>query len=201
MADMNKGYTTKSGLVVTPKGRMLYPGLFYPSVPKGETDQTKASYQLTLLFPKAADGALLVAAVDAAIVAKWGVGPHKFKIKKPFLKTEEQPRFADVAGDYPVMIRAGNKERPATVFGNMKPCTTEEEVYGGRWATMSLNAFAWDHPTGGKGVSFGLNHVMLLEHDEPMGGGRVRVEDAFEPVDVAGGSPDAKPESAESLFG
>ena len=194
--DLNKGYVTKSGLIVTPKGRMLYPGLFTPALPKGETDQAKASYQLTLIFPKAADMAILSAAVNDAITAKWGAGPYKFKVKKPFLKTEDQPRFAEHADEYPVMLRAGTKQKPASVFASMKPCTTEEEVYGGRWAQMSLNAYAWDHPTGGRGVSFGLNHVMLLDNDEPLGGGRVRVEDAFEAVDDA--ATDGK--SADALF-
>lgn len=182
--DLNKGYVTKSGLIVSPKGRMLYPGLFKPSLPKGETDQAKASYQLTLLFPKTADLGLLAKAVNDCAREKWGENP-KFKIKKPFLKVEDQPRFAEHAEAYPVMVRAGNKQKPALVFANLSVCDKEEEVYGGRWATMSLNVFPWEHPTGGKGVSLSLNHVMLLDHDEPMGGGRVRVEDAFEAVEPA----------------
>jgi len=197
--DLNKGYVTKSGLVVTPKGRMLYPGVFHTSLPKGETDHSKATYQLTLLFPKTADMAVLSKMVNDAIEAKWGKGPYKFKIKEPFLKTEDQPRFAEHAEEFPVMLRAANKQKPAVVFASMKPCDSEEEVYGGRWAAMSLNAYAWDHPTGGRGVSFGLNHVQLLDHDEPMGGGRVRVEDAFEAVDGAADEPAGA--SSDALFG
>jgi hypothetical protein len=196
--DPNKGYVTKSGLIVTPKGRMLYPGLFHKSLPKGETDEKKASYQLTLIFPKIADMSILTKAVNDAAAAKWGAPPaggYKFKWKKPFLDVKEQPRFAELADDYPVMLRAGNKEKPAIVFASLAPCLAEEEVYGGRWATMSLNAYAWEHPTGGKGVSLGLNHVMLLDHDEPMGGGRVRVEDTFEAVDGGGAAV-----SSDALF-
>lgn len=196
--DFNKGYVTKSGLIVTPKGRMLYPGLFVASLPKGETDKSKASFQNTLLFPKSADLTLLSKAVNDCIAEKWGAGPHKFKIKKPFIKTEDQPRLVDYAADFPVMVRAGNKQKPATVFASLKGCENEEEVYGGRWASMSVNVYAWDHPTGGRGVSFGLNHVQLLDHDEPMGGGRVRVEDAFEAVGADEGAP--APESADALF-
>ena len=195
--DLNKGYVTKSGLIVTPKGRMIYPGVFTASVPKGETDKSKAAYQLTLLFPPAADLTLLTKAVADKIEETWGKGPYKFKIKRPFIKVEEQPRLAEFAEAYPVMIRAGNTQKPAAVFANLSPVEDETEVYGGRWATMSVNVYTWDHPTGGRGVSFGLNHVMVLDHDEPMGGGRVRVEDAFEAVEGPGGAP----ASADSMFG
>lgn len=201
MIDLNKGYVTKSGLLVTPKGRMLYPELFEPTLPKGETDKSRASYQLTLLLPKSADMTLLAKAVNDAIAEKWGAPPtggYKFKVKKPFVKTEEQPRFAEYADVYPVMIRAGSKQKPAIVFASLKPCDSEDEVYGGRWALVNLNAYAWDHPTGGKGVSFGLNHVQLLDHDEPMGGGRVRVEDAFEAIGDDAGASDGQ--SADKLF-
>lgn len=194
--DWKKGYKTKAGLVVTPEGRLVYPGLFRASLPKGETDEKKAAFQCTLLFPKGSDFALLQGLVDAAATEKFGAAPqggYKFKIKKPFLKTEDQPRLADFAADYPVMIRSANKRKPATVFLNMKAVEAEEEVYAGRWAVMALNAYAWSHPTGGKGVSFGLNHVQILRDDEALpfsadGGGNVRVEDTFEGVADEGGA-------------
>src|SRR5208282_4720934 len=170
--DFNKGYVTKTGLIVTPKGRMLYPDLFRKTLPKGETDQTKASYQLTLLFPKSASMGFLLAGVNQTIKDKWGPGPYKFKVKKPFIDTAEQPRFAEYADEYPIMIRASNKkDKPKVAFSNLKICDSEEEVYGGRWAVMCVNPYAWEHPTGGRGVSFGLNLVQLFAHDEPMGGG------------------------------
>jgi hypothetical protein len=200
MADLTKARRIKSGEIITMKGRLLYPALFKPSLPRGETDRSKVRYQATLAIPKAYDLKLLSEIVAETIKEKWGDGAAtKHKIKKPFIKTEDQPRLAEFAEDYPVLIRSNSKDRPRVVYANLKECTDEADVYGGRWACLLINPYAYDHPTGGKGVSFGLQHVQILDNDEPMGGRRIRAEDAFEMVseDTAEG---AQKESADALF-
>jgi hypothetical protein len=44
-----------------------------------------------------------------------------------------------------------------------------------------------------------LQHVQILDNDEPMGGGRIRAEDAFEAVGEEA-SEGAQKESADALF-
>lgn len=196
MTDFTKARLLKTGEVITPKGRMVYPALFKPSAPKGESED-KAKYQVTLLLPKEADLALLAEVVQQTIVDKWGAdATKKYKIRKPFLKVDEQPKLADHADKFPVMIRANSKDRPSVVYANLQQCNDEADVYGGRWACVLLKPYAYDHQTGGKGVSFGLQHVQLLDNDEPLGGGKIRPEDAFEAAEAS----DAPKASAESLF-
>jgi hypothetical protein len=186
MVDLTKCYVSKAGNVVTPKGRMLYPALYQMQTPKGETDQSKARYQITLLLGSDVDLTLLNQRVNDAIAEKWGAdATKKFKIKKPFLKTEEQGRLSDLAVEFPVMIRAANKTKPDVVFANGSKCDDDNETYGGRWARISLRPFCYDHPTGGKGVSLSLENVQLLDHDDRLGGGRAKAEDEFAPVEVA----------------
>ena len=186
--NLNECRKSKAGNIITAKGRMLYPALFKPSAPKGE-DESKAKYQITMLFPASADLKLLIDEVNQAITDKWGAdAKKKYKIKMPFLKTEEQGRLSDHAEEYPVMIRAGSKDRPGLVYANGETCGDDAETYGGRWCVASLRPYAYDHPVGGKGVSFGLSNVQLLDHDERLGGGRVRAEDEFEPVAVEKGA-------------
>lgn len=172
-----------SGHYITPRCRMVYPALLEKSLPKGETDPAKAKYQITLLFPKGADLAALVNAAEKTIADNISAEKRKtVRIKKPFIKTEEQPRFADLAEDYPVMVRASANYKPQVIRADTQPENDESNIYGGRWCRVSLNPYWYDHPTGGKGVSFGLQNVQLLEHDDPIGGGHVKAEDQFEPV-------------------
>ncbi len=48
-------------------------------------------------------------------------------------------------------------------------------------------------------MSFGLQNVQMLEHDEPIGG-RARAESEFEQVDTVESSSGSK-QSADSVFG
>jgi len=190
MSALNAARQLPSGNLLTPKGRMVYPALFTPSMPRGETDKDKAAYQVTLLIPKGSDMTVIEKAiadcVEESVPAK---ARATTKIKKPILKTADQPRFAEFADDYPVMLRFNAKKMKPDVVtpkGDRNITADEEadEVYSGRWARVSCRAFFYDHPTGGKGVSLGLQNVQVLDHDEPIAGGKVKGTSEFEAVEA-----------------
>jgi hypothetical protein len=191
---------TKSGNIILPRGRMMYPFFYVPSLPQGETDEKKARYQVTVIFPKGADLAILNAEIEAKAVEKWG-GDYKtkYKVKKPFLKTEDYPKMGDVAEEFPVFVRTASQDRPQVIrtdMSNVDEVKGAEEVYPGRWALVSVRPWTYDHKTGGKGVSLGLQNVQLLDHDERFAGGRPQAQDDFEPIaGVAAGSG-----TTDSLF-
>lgn len=173
-----------SGNIRLPRGRLYYPWFFKPQLRKGETDTTKAKYQTTVLLPKDVGMDVLLKAVESCAVDKWGADyAKKQKIKKPFLKTEEQPKMSALVDDYPVFLRLNSKDRPGVVFANGTTCGEDKshEVYGGRWAFVTVRPFAYE-TDGNKGVSLGLQNVQLLEDDERLGGGRVSAESEFESV-------------------
>lgn len=183
-ADKNTCKLLSSGNIRLPRARLYYPHFFKPQMRKGETDQSKARYQTTVLLPKNAEMALLLKAVEDAAIAKWGSDyAKKIKVKKPFLKTEEQPKMAELVDDYPVFLRLNSKDKPGVVFANGTTCTEEKshEVYGGRWAFVSVRAAAYE-VDGSKGVGLYLQNVQLLEDDERLGGGRVSAEAEFESI-------------------
>ncbi len=191
-------HTTKFGNVITCQGRMMYPTFFEPSLPKGETDKDKAKYQGTLIFPTGADLTALAAAVEEAAIEKWGANyKEKHKVKKPFGKSEDQPKMSATSEDFPVFIRANSKDRPQVVSAAGKAITEEQsaEVYPGRWARFSVRAYAYDHPTGGKGVSLGLQNVQILDNDERLAGARPQASDEFSAVE---GAEEGK--TADALF-
>lgn len=184
-----------SNIVRTAKGRLSYANLLKPALVKGETDQEKARYSTTLLFKDDVDLKALVDLVNEAAAEKWGADwAKKFKVKRPFLKVSEYPKMSDLeAQGFSTMIRLSSKTKPEIRLANKMPAT-EGDVYSGRWALVTVNAFTYDHATGGKGVSLGLQNVQLLDHDERLGGGRGSADDQFENL---GDSVD----SADDIYG
>lgn len=194
-----------NGSIITPRGKLLYPALLEPEIPRGEKDESRAKYNLTLLIPKSADIKPLLDAVKAVVDENLTAAQQKTtKVKKPFIKVsaEETPRVVamiEAAGlnpdDFSCLIRMSTKFKPTVVGPDAKTAIKDEsEIYGGRYARVEMNFFFWTHPTGGTGISAGLNHVQLLENDTPferVGGGAA----SFEAVDVQGG------QSAEDVFG
>jgi hypothetical protein len=178
-----------SGNLRTPRARMIYPALFKPRNKKGETDKDKARYQITVLVPKGSDLTAMKAAVEEVINDNVSAKMKATtKVKTPFLKTEDQPRWAEYADEYPVMIRLNAKQRPDVVTPKGDRTVTEDEeadeIYAGRWCRVSCQAF-WYDTEGNKGVSFGLQNVQLLlgpdgEPGEALAGGRVRGTAEFE---------------------
>jgi hypothetical protein len=89
------------------------------------------------------------------------------------------------------MIRAAaNEGFPPFIYGpNAQPFKGDaSEIYSGRWAVVAGNFFGYDNVS--KGVSFGLNRIQLLDHDDAIAGGRVATNAGFEPVEVSGTSFD-----------
>jgi hypothetical protein len=197
-SETNAAFTTKAGTIVTPKGRLMYPMLFNPGpLGKKETDPKRFGWQTSLLLPAGADLKVLETAIEEVIAENFtAVQRAKNKVALPFLKTADQARLAHLADDYPTLLRMKSKhytrqgqQRSAPqiigpAMGEIKSDDEADEVYSGRWARCSLRPF-WYTPESGSanyGISLGLANVQLLEHDEPLAGGRVNPSAEFEAV-------------------
>lgn len=167
-------------LLVTPECRLSFPSLFTPK-PRARGSE-KLTYQATLLLPPGFDKAPFAAAVKAAMMKKWnkivalGVG------KNPLRDAAEK----DYAGYEPgwVYISTNSDRKPSVVDRSNQPVTDPERAYPGMWVRAYLDCFAWDHPTGGKGVSFGLLGIQLLRDGERLDGRRPAADvfEALEPL-------------------
>lgn len=191
-AKKNEAKLTKTGALVTPRGRLTFfgtPALFKPQLFKNETDQSKAKYQANILFPKDADMSLLKSTVRDRVNATNWTKPEKEKIirdNEMFHHTGDDPYLSELYENFPVSIRTSvlaSKGAPKVYQADLTVCTDETEVYGGRWARLVVNP--WCYSFGGKGVTWELQLVQLLAHDKPLGGfARPTVEDSFEPVEL-----------------
>lgn len=192
VTDHNACQLTKAGNIITPKARMSFPNLF---VAKAFEAGDKPKYNLSLLIPPGSDLSLLEKAAADAAGEEWGSTIPK-GLKSPFLDAGSKESTAQFEGW--TLIRVSAISKPGIVGPSAKNVTDESEVYAGRWCVASLRPFCYEFK-GSKGVSFGLQNVQLLDHDEPIGG-RARAEDEFSPVPgavaaVKGGA------SADAVFG
>lgn len=167
------------GTWVVPVGRMSYPHLFVPKAMPGDSPDKPKKYSMTVMFHKNTDMKPGLQIVREVAQAEFGNDP-KLKIRSPLLNHADKTADEALAAEFPWIIRCASEYQPDVVFGSLEPCKAPEEVYGGRWCRIAIRPYAWSHPTGGKGVSFGLSNVMLLDHDDRLGGGRAKVEDQFE---------------------
>jgi hypothetical protein len=63
-----------------------------------------------------------------------------------------------------VYISPWSKNKPGIVDKNREDILLPEEVWSGQLVRANVVPFAWTH-TGKKGVSFGLNHIQVIESE------------------------------------
>jgi hypothetical protein len=186
--------------ILTPEFRAAFVSVFKPKGIKGDPN-AKEKYSVVMLFPKDADLKDLKAAAEAAAKAKWG-GKVPPKLKTPF---KDQKEAVNGDGDQyagfgeGIYIQASSDTQPGIVDAKVKDIIDDKDFYSGCYARATVNAYAWEHPTGGKGISFGLLNIQKLRDGDRLGGGRAKPTDDFQPVE---GANDGDGEAtADALFG
>ena len=183
--------------------------------PRAQQEGGVEKYGCTLIFPKTCDRTALDNAVRSVIVAQWSEkGLERAKaglIKSPFLdgngkearnkKTGElHPGF----GSDVFFLRVQSIRQPVIRYKSEHIPATEDEVYSGCYGKAVLNAFAWNNPQNGDGVSFGIQFFQKLQDGERLGGsGGVDAGKWMESVPDEGEAPEATRTGAgaSGLFG
>ena len=84
-----------------------------------------------------------------------------------------------------MFIGARNAKRPVVVDRDLTPLTAEDtKPYAGCFVNATVRFFAYDHPTGGKGVSATLRAIQFAKDGESFGAGPVDAEEEFEKLDL-----------------
>lgn len=187
--------------IITPIGRLSFPNLITAKANSMNKDGPK-KFGCSLLIPPTADIKLLKQMAQECAEAEWGNKVKDMKIRNPFLKAEEYKYEGYVPGWMLIRTTAISKPSVVEAKGGALIRIVEDDpevIYPGRWCQISLNAFAYDN-SGNKGISFGLNNVLLLNHDDSLGG-RMKAEDEFEAPDGDFGSATSAGENTvDSLF-
>lgn len=151
--------------LVTPEFRGSFVHILEPHAIKG-VENAKARYQITIPLPKKdAFWTKLNAMVEETAKAKWGKIPPKMKSPVKDGDEEERP---ELSGCYSVQATSNNK--PGIVDAALNPIMDANEIYSGAYYRASIRAYAWDHPTGGKGVSIALDNIMKVKDGEAFSG-------------------------------
>lgn len=159
--------------VVTGKCRFVYCSVM--SARKNEMNG-KDEFSTQVLVPKSDTEtvAALKAAAKEALTAKFGDKIPK-NVRNPLrdgdteTKSDGTPLGKEYAGCYFFNTKSTNK--PGAVDANGQDLLGSNDIVSGDFGRVSLNAYAYDQ-AGNKGVSFGLNNIMLVAKGEPLGGAR-----------------------------
>jgi hypothetical protein len=165
--------------VITPKFRVSYPTVF---TTKKNDLSGKDEYSLVALFPKGADLSALKAAAAQAVKDKWGDKVPQ-NLRSPFRDQAEKEKGGKLPEGHEagaIFINMKSTQRPGLVGPDNQPIIDATAFYAGCYARAQVRAYAYDQK-GNKGVSFGLQNVQKMEDGESLSG-RVRAEDAFQPV-------------------
>lgn len=157
--------------IVTPEFRGSFVSLVEPSIPPGASEDA-ARYQITIVLPS--DHPFIekiTEACEAVAYEKFGknikFGTGRGKVRLPF-KDGDETGYAEHEGA--VTFQAATRRKPEVVDSDLQPIMDADEIYSGAWYRASIVPFAWDHPTGGKGVSLSLSNVMKVKDDDAFDG-------------------------------
>jgi hypothetical protein len=182
--------------VITPKFRVMYPNVFRPRENTKEDGTKVMEYSLHIVFPKGTDLSAITKAITDAAIEKWGADKSKWpkNLRNPVRKNEEREKDGKLPDGYEEgghFMNVRSKQKPGLVDANRQAIIDETAFYAGCWARAQINPYTYE-AKGNKGVSFGLQNVQKMADGEPLSG-RMRAEDAFEPVADAQGSTTEDP--------
>lgn len=182
----------------------------FPNIFEGKAnDQGKTVYGMTVLIPKTSEGealkAKLIALASQAVLAAWPDEKNRPRFKSPIHdanngddcddcipKAEKYDGFKDHW-----YFNVSTRFQPGILDKYKKPLVKGKDdaaIYGGVWMYIQLNAYTFDNKK--KGVSFGLQNVMIARDDDKLGGGAPDPMAAFADIKVEADAP-----KGSELFG
>jgi hypothetical protein len=185
---MSNQQTQQTTNVTTGRVRGSYVSIFKPRV-NTLSNPPREEYSMTLLIPKTdvKTVSAIREKIKLAIAKKWGdKPPHGLKLP---LKDGDDPDLGKGDAAYKGMffLRVSSREAPTILDAGRNPVMDAKAFVSGDYCFAAINAFAYEtrnqqNVVISKGVSFGLNHVMIAGKGEPLTG-RQSAEDAFADVD------------------
>jgi hypothetical protein len=163
----------------TPYATLSFANIFTPR-PRAEGGEPV--YSCSLIFDlkqqkSPAYKALQQACIDAA-KKEWGDNVNLKAIGMPFKDAGEKTYDGYHPGD--IYISPWSKNKPGVVDKDREDILLKEEVWSGQLVRANVSPFAWTH-TGKKGVSFGLNHIQVIQSEgRPRLDGRPTASSAFD---------------------
>ena len=181
---------------LTPNFRACFIAVLRPSAGKNDDGTPgELKYSVRAAFPPTADLTFMKAQVKQAAQEKFGDKIPK-SLRLPFRRNDELDNPVQGIGDDWTIVTfstKADKAKPGVVDSNVQEIIDESEVYSGAWFRVQTRAFGYAK-AGNNGVGFGLDNVQKVKDGDPLGGGRMPANKAFEAI----GSTDD--EDGEDIF-
>ena len=195
-----------SGLFATPEGQLSFCDSLFE---KKSMDGVKFNFGCTMIFDDK-HRPFFEEIVRRVISQKWGDKCirdfDKGLIRNPLLAGDGPQAHSKQTGElwggmgkgkFFIRPTAQEDAQPQVYYRSKHLPAPREEIYAGVYGKGFLNAYTYDNPSGGRGVSFGIQAFQKLRDGEPLGGRR-----PFDPdkwiVDI---EDDGKPSDAVDVFG
>ena len=190
--DLTKCRISKSGNIITCKGRLSYSQYLIEAQERTYEDSGKKAkvYQGSLLIPPKHDLSELKKKMGKIALEKLDGDKNRAAnfVNKRFLDPNNLPQGGKPAGEEFegwTLIRATSSYKSKFAYPNGKEIPESEienELYSGRWACFSINPY-WTANKKNPGVCLGLQNVQLLDHADNLGASIPSAEDEFDAVD------------------
>lgn len=160
--------------------RLSYPQLF---TARAMEPGKEPKFGATFLLDKKLHAPLIKQIETATARVALDEFKKKVTLKRVPLRDGNEKDGVEGYGDEVMFVNATEKRRPVVVDRDMTPLTAEDtKPYAGCFCNATIRLFAYDHPTGGKGVSASLRAVQFVKDGESFGAAPVNAEEEFEPV-------------------
>lgn len=160
--------------------RLSYPNLF---VAKSQEEGKEPKYSASFLLDKKAHAALIAKIEKTIERVALDEFKKKVKLNRTCIRDGNEKEDKEGYGDEVMFIPASNTKRPVVVDRDLTPLTADDsKPYAGCYVNATIRLFAYDHKTGGKGVSASLRAIQFVKDGESFGAGPVNAEDEFEAV-------------------
>lgn len=160
--------------------RLSYPHLFTPA--KALEAGKEEKFQATFLLDKTKHAALIKKIEGLTERLALDKFHKKVPLKHKPLRDGNEVE-TEGYGDEVMFVRSSSDKRPVVVDRDLTPLTKDDpKPYAGCFVNATIRLFAYEHPTGGRGVSCGLRAVQFVKDGESFGAGPVKAEDEFTAV-------------------
>jgi len=164
-----------------PEARLSFSDGLWEPVSQGN-DSGELKYGCTLIFP-AKERPSLLNPVKKVVHMKWGdkglADFDKGLIKNPIFEGDGPQAYSKQSGELwagfgpgLIFIRCKNNDDspPRVLWRSRHVEATKDEVYSGCYGYPVLNAYSWEHPVGGRGVTFNIRLFQKSRDDVSLGG-------------------------------
>ena len=173
--------------------RLAFPNVLQPG--SGGDDDSRETFNALMLFPWCAQLQPLVDEWYRVARAKFSnffdANGVPSGLHSPF--KDQQDKAAKYSGFTPGSwyMSASSQYKPSIVDAGQNPIVDESRIYAGVWGILAVNMYSFEYRNPKtkqvmkRGVSCGLQSIMIIADDERFGGGPMDTNVAFAGVNIS----------------